>query len=203
MFPRMLMVLAACCALVGAASARAQARAQDSAPEALVQRVSGDVLTAVKADASIAAGDVDRIVALLDAKVLPYLDFERMTATATGPRWRDATGEQKRALQDGFRNLLVRVYAGTLAQARDKTLEVLPSDSTPGREAEVKTVLRGGNETQRLNFRLADTTGSWKVHDLNVGGAWLVEVYRGSFEQEMAKGGIDGLIATLRAKGNR
>jgi phospholipid transport system substrate-binding protein len=184
--------------LLGAPSAFAQA----ATPEVLVQRVSTDVLAAVKADASIQAGDIDRIAALVDTKVLPYLDFERMTAAATGPRWAEATPEQKKALQEGFRNLLIRVYAGTLAQARDRTIEVLPgSDATPGREAEVRTVLRGGNEIQRLAFRLADSSGSWKVHDLNVGGVWLVEVYRGSFEQELAKGGIDGLIATLRAKG--
>lgn len=175
--------------------------AQTESPAALVKRVSTDVLTAVNADASIRSGDVDRIVALVDVKVVPSLDFARMTATAVGPRWAEATAEQQAALQQGFKTLLIRVYSGALAQAKDRTIEVRPLADTPTpSEVVVKTDVRGRGDPVELDFRLENAAAGWRIHDLNVGGVWLVENYRGSFSQAIASGGIDGLIAALNAK---
>ena len=177
------------------------ANAQVEPPSALVTRVSTDVLSAVNADPSIQAGDIDRIVALVDTKVLPYLDFERMTATAVGPAWRDATPEQRQALQREFRTLLIRVYAGALGQAKDRTIEVRPMADTPaGQEVVVRTDVRGRGDPVELDFRLQNAGTAWRIHDLNVGGVWLVENYRGSFAQALSSGGVDGLIAALAAK---
>jgi phospholipid transport system substrate-binding protein len=175
--------------------------AQVGPPDALVKRVSTDVLAAVNADPSIQAGDVNKIVALVDVKVLPFLDFERMTATAVGPRWREATPDQQKALQEEFQTLLVRVYSGALAQAKDRTIELRPMrDAATNPEVVVRTVIRGRGDPLELDFRLENSGSSWRIYDLNVGGVWLVEIYRGSFAQAIAAGGIDGLIAALSAK---
>ncbi len=175
--------------------------AQADGPDALVKRVSTDVLAAVNADPSIQAGDTDRTVALVDAKILPFLDFERMTATAVGPRWVDASAEQKQRLQQEFKTLLVRVYSSALAQSKDKTIDVLPlREPAKGAETVVQTVIRGGQEPIGLDFRVANSPSGWKVHDLNVGRVWLIALYRDSFAQTLASGGVDGLIAALSAK---
>ena len=175
--------------------------AQAESPDALVKRVSTDVLAAVNADPSIQAGDVNKIVALVDVKVLPLLNFERMTATAAGPHWREATPDQRKALQEEFKTLLVRVYSGALARSKDRTIEVRPMREAASKsEVVVRTEVRGGGDPVALDFRLESAGSSWKIHDLNVGGVWLVENYRGSFAQAIATGGIDGLIAALRAK---
>jgi phospholipid transport system substrate-binding protein len=187
-------------ALLGALSASTLAVAQTESPAALVKRVSTDVLAAVNADPSFQSGDVDRTVALVDVKVLPFLDFERMTATAVGPRWADATPEQKAALQQGFKTLLVRVYSGALAQAKDRTIEVRPMAEATTREVVVRTDVRGRGDPVELDFRLENAATGWRIYDLNVGGVWLVENYRGSFAQVIASGGIDGLISALNAK---
>ncbi len=181
--------------------AAADGWAQAESPEALVTRVSTDVLDAVRADPSIQAGDVDKVVALAEVKVLPYLDFERMTATAVGPRWRDATPEQKQKLQAEFEKLLVRVYSGALARARDETIALKPSrEPATGNEVVVRTEVRGRGEPVELDFRVENAGDRWRIYDLNVGGVWLVENYRGSFAQAMSSGGIDGLIDAMHAK---
>ena len=175
--------------------------AQVESPDALVKRVSTDVLAAVNADPSIQAGDVNKIVALVHVKVLPLLDFERMTATAAGPHWREATPDQQKALQEEFKTLLVRVYSGALARAKDRTIELRPMrDAATNREVVVRTEVRGSGDPVKLDFRLENAGSSWRIYDLNVGGVWLVENYRGSFDQAIATGGIDGLIAALSAK---
>ena len=175
--------------------------AQVEPPDALVKRVSTDVLAAVNADASIQAGDVNKIVALVHAKVLPLLDFERMTATAAGPHWREATPDQQKALQEEFKTLLIRVYSGALARAKDRTIELRPMrDAATNPEVVVRTEVRGSGDPVELDFRLENAGSSWRIYDLNVGGVWLVENYRGSFAQAITTGGIDGLIATLSAK---
>ena len=175
--------------------------AQVESPDALVKRVSTDVLAAVNADPSIQAGDVNKIVALVHVKVLPLLDFERMTATAVGPHWREATPDQQKALQEEFKTLLVRVYSGALARAKDRTIELRPMrDAATKPEVVVRTEVRGSGDPVELDFRLENAGSSWRIYDLNVGGVWLVENYRGSFAQAIAAGGIDGLIAALNAK---
>ena len=168
------------------------------APDALVKRVSTDVLDTIKADASIQSGNVNKVIDLVDAKILPSFDFERMTASAVGPRWKDATPDQKGKLQAQFKVLLVRAYSGALTQARDRTVEIQPLRAPPtDATTVVKTMVKGGREPVGLDFRLVDEGDAWKIVDVNVGGLWLVENYRGNFAQEINNGGIDGLIAKL------
>ena len=175
--------------------------AQSESPDALVKRVSTDVLDAVKADPSIQAGDVNRIVALVDAKILPYFDFERMTASAAGPSWAGATPEQKQKLAEQFKILLIRVYSGALSQARGRTIELKPLREAPtDPQVVVRSRVVGSGEAIELDFRLARTEATWKIYDMNVGGVWLVDTYRSTFSQEIAAGGIDGLIAKLGQK---
>ncbi|MEO7337485.1 MAG: ABC transporter substrate-binding protein, partial [Caldimonas sp.] len=178
---------------VGVAFAQAQ---NGKAPDALIKEVSTDVLEAVKADKSIKQGDLTKISALVDTKVMPHVDFERMTSAAVGRYWRQATPDQQKRLQDEFKLLLVRTYAGALAQVQDQTVELKPMrGGGDGKEVVVRTESRGRADPVQLDYRLEQTPGGWKVYDINVLGVWLVENYRNSFSQEISNGGIDGLIA--------
>jgi phospholipid transport system substrate-binding protein len=174
------------------------ARAEAQAPDAFIKQVSSDVLDAVKADKSIKAGDLQKIIALVDQKVMPFVDFQRMTASAVGRYWRQATPDQQKRLQDEFKLLLVRTYSGALAQVKDQTVQVKPmrgSASDP--EVVVKTEIRGQGDPVQLDYRLEKKDDAWKIYDVNVMGVWLVENYRNSFAQEIGANGIDGLIAKL------
>lgn len=168
------------------------------APEALVRQISVEVLDSVKADKAIQAGDVGRIIALVDAKVMPSVNFEVMTRSAVGPQWRSATPEQRTRLQAEFKTLLVRVYAGALTQIKDQTVEVTKTQPVPGStQVVVQSEVRGKGESIKLDYRLDNQAEAWKIIDVNVGGIWLVQSYRTQFAQEITKGGIDGLIGTL------
>jgi phospholipid transport system substrate-binding protein len=168
------------------------------APDALVRDLSTEIIEAVKADPAIQAGDVAKVIALVDAKVLPYLNFPRMTASAVGLPWRQATPEQKERLQAEFKLLLVRTYAGALAQVKDQTVQMKPFRASPGdTEVVVRTEVKGGGEPIQLDYRLEKAGDSWKIYDVNVLGIWLVNQYKNSFGQEIKAGGIDGLIAKL------
>jgi phospholipid transport system substrate-binding protein len=170
----------------------------ETAPDALIKQVSTDVLDAVKADKTIQAGDVQRVVALVDTKVMPHINFQRMTASAVGRYWRQATPDQQKRLQDEFKTLLVRTYSGALAQVKDQTVVLKPMRSTPTDiEVVVRTEVRGKGDAVQLDYRLEKAGDSWKIYDVNVLGVWLVENYRNSFAQEIAASGIDGLIAKL------
>ena len=172
--------------------------AEVEAPDALVKRISSDVLTSVKADPAIQKGDINRIVALVDAKIMPNVNFSRMTSMAVGRFWRQATPEQQKQLQDEFKILLVRTYAGALGEVKDQTLSFRPMRSKPeDTEVVVRTEVRGRGEPIQLDYRLEKTSEGWKIYDLNVLGAWLVENYRSQFAQEIGTKGIDGLIANL------
>jgi phospholipid transport system substrate-binding protein len=187
-------------ASLGLAAALAQAQA-GKAPDALIKEVSSDVLAAVKADTSIKQGDVNRMIGLVDAKVMPHVDFQRMTASAVGRYWRQATPDQQKRLQEEFKVLLVRTYSGALAQVQDQTVELKPMrGSATDQEVVVKTEIKGRGDPVQLDYRLEQTPGGWKIYDVNVLGVWLVENYRNSFSQEISAGGIDGLIAKLAAR---
>jgi phospholipid transport system substrate-binding protein len=175
--------------------------AQAEPPDALVKRASSDVLATIQADSSIQAGDINKIVALVDTKILPYFDFEKMTASAAGPHWKDATADQKKALEEQFKILLIRVYSGALSQARGRSIELKPTrDPGTADSAVVRTQVTGRGDPIELDFRLAREDASWKIYDMNVGGVWLVDNYRSTFSQEIANGGIDNLIAKLSEK---
>jgi phospholipid transport system substrate-binding protein len=178
--------------------AAATAAAQSVAPDALIKQVSTDVIDTIKGDKALQSGDVSKISALVDAKVMPYVDFQRMTAAAVGRNWRSATPEQQKRLQDEFKTLLVRTYSGALTQVKDQTVQLKPLRAAAGDpEVVVRTEVRGKGDPIQLDYRLERTGDAWKIYDINVLGVWLVEQYRGQFAQDIAANGIDGLIAKL------
>ena len=170
----------------------------ETAPDALVKQLSTEVIDTVKADKDIQAGDVRKVIALVDAKVLPHVNFQRMTSMAVGRYWRQATPEQQGRLQDEFKILLVRTYSGALSQVRDQSVVMKPLRSRPGdTEVLVRTEVKGKGEPIQLDYRLEKAGDTWKIYDVNVLGVWLVETYRSSFAQEISASGIDGLISKL------
>ena len=174
------------------------ARAADEAPDTLIQRTSTEVLDAIKSDKAIQAGDVSRVIVLVDSKVMPNVNFTRMTAAAVGRNWRQATPEQQKRLQEEFKTLLVRTYAGALAQVKDQTVRVRPLRAAPtDTEVQVRTEVIGRSDPIQLDYRMEKTATGWKIYDLNVLGIWLVETYRTQFAQEISAKGVDGLIAAL------
>jgi phospholipid transport system substrate-binding protein len=176
-------------------------RAADEAADALIKRLSTDVLDSIKADKAIQAGDLSRIVALVDARIMPNVNFQRMTASAVGPAWRQATPEQQKRLQEEFKILLVRSYAGALTQVSDQTILVRPMRAAAeDKEVVVRTEVKGRGDAIQLDYKLEKTPGEgagWKIYNLNVLGVWLVETYRSQFAQEINAKGINGLIVTL------
>ncbi|HWJ93825.1 MAG TPA: ABC transporter substrate-binding protein [Telluria sp.] len=177
----------------------APAPATNEAPDVLVKRISADVIETVKSDKDIQSGNRNKILGLVQEKILPYVDSERMTALAAGRFWRQATPEQQKQLSEEFRTLLVYTYAGALSQIRNETVEFKPFRAEPAdTEVEVRSqvnVARG--EPITLNYRLSKGAQGWKIFDINVLGAWLVQTYKSTFASEISKGGIDGLIKTL------
>jgi phospholipid transport system substrate-binding protein len=189
---------------IGAFGLMAPANAQE-APDALVKRISQDVIETAKTDKEIQGGNQKRVFDLVEEKILPHVDFERMTALAAGRYWRDATAEQKKQLITEFRALLVYTYSGALAQIKDQRIEFKPmraaADDT---EVEVRSqVLQARGEPIQLNYRLEKKPSGWKIYDVNVLGAWLVETYKNNFASEISKSGIDGLIKTLSERNKR
>ena len=178
--------------------------ATDEAPDAFVKRISVDVLDTIKADKAMRNGDIGRIVTLVDTRIMPHVDFQRMTASAVGPGWRQATPEQQKRLQDEFKILLVRTYAGALSQVSDQTVVMKPLRASPeDKELVVRSEVRGSGDPIQLDYRLEKTPGQgagWRIYNLNVLGVWLVETYKSQFSQEINAKGIDGLIDSLAAR---
>jgi len=187
--------------LIGASLLVLPARAADEAADVLIKRLSSEVLDTIRADKSIQAGDVGRIIALVDTKIMPNVNLQRMTASAVGPAWRQATPEQQKRLQDEFKTLLVRTYAGALTQIIDQAIIVKPLRAAPeDKEVVVRTEVKGQGDAIQLDYRLEKTPGEgagWKIYNLNVLGVWLVETYRSQFAQEINAKGLNGLISTL------
>lgn len=174
------------------------ARAAEEAPDEMIRRMSMDVLSTIKADKDVQSGDVRKIINFVDTMIMPKVNFLRMTASAVGRSWRQATPEQQKRLQEEFKNLLVRTYAGALSQVQDQTINVKPLRAQAGdTEVIVRTEILGRGEPIQLDYRMEKTAGGWKIYDLNVLGVWLVDTYRTQFAQEISARGIDGLIATL------
>ena len=174
------------------------ARAAEEAPDEMIRRMSMDVLSTIKADKDVQSGDVRKIINFVDTMIMPKVNFLRMTASAVGRSWRQATPEQQKRLQEEFKNLLVRTYAGALSQVQDQTINVKPLRAQAGdTEVIVRTEILGRGDPIQLDYRMEKTAGVWKIYDLNVLGVWLVETYRTQFAQEISARGMDGLIATL------
>jgi len=178
-----------------------RAVAADEAPDAMIKRMSDDVLGAIRSDKMLQGGDLTRVMALVDARIMPNVNFQRMTASAVGPAWRQASPDQQKRLQEEFKVLLVRTYSGALAQVVDQTVTVKPLRAAPGdTEVVVRTEVRGKGDPIQLDYRLEKTPSQgagWKIFNLNVLGVWLVETYRSQFAQEINARGLDGLIAAL------
>lgn len=175
--------------------------ADDEAPDALIKRISTDVLDTIKADKTLRAGDMTKLVALVDERIMPNVNFQRMTASAVGPAWRQATPEQQKRLQEEFKTLLVRTYAGALSQVSTQSIVLKPLRSSPeDKEVLVRTEIKGSGDPIQLDYRLEKAAGQgagWKIYNLNVLGVWLVETYRSQFSQEINAKGLDGLISSL------
>ncbi len=190
---------------VGALIFSGHVAAQQEAPDALVKRISQEVLDIAKQDREIQSGNHQRVLALVEEKIIPHVDFERMTALAAGRFWREATPQQKKDLTNEFRSLLVYTYSGAISQVKDQKLQFKPMRASPDEtEVEVRSqVVQPRGEPMQLNYRLAKTESGWKIYDVNVLGAWLVETYKGNFAAEISKGGIDGLIKALSDRNNK
>ena len=189
--------LAAAACLVLATAARAQ-----EAPDALVKRVSEEVLQIVKTDPKVQAGDRDRIRDVIDTKLAPHFDFERMTALAVGRGWRQATPEQQKQLVDQFRTLLARTYSNAFVQYKDQSINYKPLKLDPAaNDVTVRTeIVRPGQQSVQIDYSLGKKGNEWKAYDILVGGVSLVTNYRDEFGAQIQQGGIDGLIKSLQAK---
>jgi phospholipid transport system substrate-binding protein len=165
----------------------------------LVKRISAEVIDSVKNDKAIQSGDRSKIMGLVNTKILPYVDAEKMTQQAAGRHWRTATPDQQKRLTTEFRNLLVYTYSGALSTIKNETVEFKPMRAAAtDTDVEVRSqvnVARG--EPITLNYRLAKNGNGWKIYDVNILGAWLVETYKSTFNSEISKTGVDGLIKRL------
>jgi phospholipid transport system substrate-binding protein len=179
------------------------ARADVPAPDVLIKDTVREVLDIVRHDKDLRSGNQKKILELVDAKVLPHFNFERMTKLAVGKAWRTATPEQKQALMTEFRTLLVRTYTKAFTSYRDQSVVVKPlrMDST-ATEVTIKTeiVKPGAQQPVLVDYDMQKTPDGWKVYDLTVEGVSLVTSYRGTFADQVQQGGIDGLIKTLVEK---
>jgi len=177
------------------------AQAQTQAPDVFVNKLTNELLDMVRKDPALKAGDLQKISMVLDTKLLPYINFQRMTAGAVGPAWRQATPEQQKRLQEEFKTLLVRTYSGALSQFNDQTIVIKPVRAAPDdKEVVVRTEVRGKGEPIQLDYRVEkapDAPTGWRIYNLNVMGVWLVDNYRSQFAQEINAKGVDGLIASL------
>jgi phospholipid transport system substrate-binding protein len=192
--------------LLGLGGAIAAPVLATEAPDALVRKISTEVLDIVRADPALQSGDVNALIALVDEKVMPSVNFEVMTRSAVGPQWRGASAEQRQRLQAEFKTLLVRVYSGALTEVRDQRVEVTRTVPVSGSsQVVVQSEVRGGGEPIKLDYRMDKSGDAWRIIDVNVGGIWLVQSYRSQFQQELSNGGIDGLITRLaeRNRSNR
>ena len=187
---------AACVAVLIAAALPANAQ---EAPDAMVKRVSQDVIATIKADPLVQAGNEARIREVIEAKLVPNFDFPRMTALAMGKNWRAASPEQQKRLADEFKTLLVRTYSGALAKYRDEAIDYKPLRMSPAdTDVTVRTlVMKSGGQPIQIDYSLTKAADGWKVFDVVIGGVSLVTNYRDEFNEQMKNGGVDGLIKTL------
>ena len=176
--------------------------AAELAPDQLVRDVTNEVLDIVRKDKDIQSGNSKKTIDLVEAKVLPHFNFQRMTQLALGREARQASPEQSKLLVEEFRELLVRTYSKALTEYRSQEIVFKPFKMTPAEtDVKVRTEIRqSGGKPVPLDYYLEKNATGWKVYDMEVGGVSLVTNYRSTFAQEIQKGGIDGLIRSLQAK---
>jgi phospholipid transport system substrate-binding protein len=198
-----LSAISATALMAGAVHAQTEAApavtaAAGEAPDVLIKRLSSDVLDSIKGDKAIQSGDTSKVIALVDSKIMPNVNFARMTASAVGRGWKQATPEQQKRLQEEFKILLVRTYSGALAEVKDQTISMKPLRAAAAdTEVVVKSEIKGRGNPIQLDYRMEKAAEGWKIYDLNVLGVWLVETYRSQFAQEINASGVDGLITKL------
>ena len=178
-------------------------RAQDLAPDALAKKVTDEVVAVLRADKDIQAGNTKKVLDLVEAKVLPHFNFSRMTRLAVGAPWRQASGAQQQSLINEFRTLLVHTYTSAFTQYRDQVIEYRPLKMQPAdTEVVVRSLIKQktGADPIDINYSMEKTDAGWKVYDVVIAGVSLVQYYRSSFNTEIQKSGIDGLINTLATK---
>lgn len=177
----------------------AQTPDQNTPPDALIKMVVTDVMTSVKADPDIQKGNIPKVMELVEKKIVPFTDMRRTTEMAMGPNWKKATPEQQAILTSEFKTLLMRTYSGALSQLRDQTVQFKALRAAPDdKEVVVKTVVIGRGDPISLDYRLEKGSNGWKVYDMNIMGAWLVEAYRNQFANQISQNGIDGLVKFLQ-----
>ena len=183
-----------------------QALAASQSPTAMIDELSKKVLAMIRGDNKLHSGDIGRITEVVDQVIMPNVDFARMTASAVGPGWRQASPEQRQELQLQFKTLLIHTYAGALQQVNHQSVEVKPLRVEPqpdDKEVTVNTLVRGSGDPVQVDYRLErapDSQYGWRVYDFNVLGVWLVANYRPQFAQQINSGGVDGLIAALKKR---
>ena len=182
-------------------SALAQNALDSATPDGLIKTIVTDVMVSVKADPEIQKGNIPRVVELVEKKIVPYTDMRRTTQLAMGRNWSKATPEQQNQLIIEFKNLLIRTYSGALSQLRDQTVQYKPLRSSPSdTDVIVRTVVIGKSDPIPLDYRLEKTNEGWRVYDVNIMGAWLIEAYRNQFTNQINQNGIDGLIKFLQER---
>jgi len=182
-------------------SAFAQNALDSATPDSLIKTIVTDVMASVKADPEIQKGNIPRVVELVEKKIVPYTDMRRTTQLAMGRNWSKATPEQQNQLIIEFKNLLIRTYSGALSQLRDQTVQYKPLRSSPSdTDVIVRTVVIGKSDPIPLDYRLEKTNEGWRVYDVNIMGAWLIEAYRNQFTNQINQNGIDGLIKFLQER---
>jgi len=182
-------------------SVSAQSVPDPNTPDGLIKIIVADVMSSVKSDPEIQRGNIPRVVELVEKKIVPYTDMRRTTQLAMGRNWSKATPEQQNQLIIEFKNLLIRTYSGALSQLRDQTVQYKPLRSSPSdTDVIVRTVVIGKSDPIPLDYRLEKTNDGWKVYDINIMGAWLIEAYRNQFTNQISQNGVDGLIRFLQER---
>ena len=182
-------------------SVSAQSVPDPNTPDGLIKIIVADVMSLVKSDPEIQRGNIPRVVELVEKKIVPYTDMRRTTQLAMGRNWSKATPEQQNQLIIEFKNLLIRTYSGALSQLRDQTVQYKPLRSSPSdTDVIVRTVVIGKSDPIPLDYRLEKTNEGWRVYDVNIMGAWLIEAYRNQFTNQINQNGIDGLIKFLQER---
>ena len=182
-------------------SVSAQSVPDPNTPDGLIKIIVADVMSLVKSDPEIQRGNIPRVVELVEKKIVPYTDMRRTTQLAMGKNWSKATPEQQNQLIFEFKNLLIRTYSGALSQLRDQTVQYKPLRSSPSdTDVIVRTVVIGKSDPIPFDYRLEKTNDGWRVYDINIMGAWLIEAYRNQFTNQISQNGVDGLIKFLQER---
>lgn len=184
------------------ASLPVAARAADvQTPPQLIETMSNEIIRDVQQDPKLRSGNPEVVMQFVENKILPNVDFQKITQSAVGRYWREATPAQRTALEQQFKQLLVYTYAGAVKQIKDQKIKLLPyREPANAQDVTVRTRVINNGEPLQLDYRLESTPAGWKITDVNVMGIWLVDNYRSVFAQEIGQKGIDGLIATLKEK---